>query len=161
MTDQIIVRTAVKDDIENIVELWWILEADHQKRDEFYWENIDEGGARQIYEKFITENIKSKSIFLYVAEINNEVCGFIHGVILDKAPVYEITRAGRVNEIVVSSSHRKKGVAKALLSALENKFKEQGLLVMDLMVDVENPEAAALYKSFGMYPREYHMIRKL
>ncbi len=161
MTKEILVRKALLDDINNIVDLWWVLMSEHQKRDDFYWANADEKKARLIYDKFLRDCFVSKDNFLFMAITDDEVSGFIHGVIIDKAPVYELSRAGRVNEIVVSPSHRKKGVARVLLSGLEDEFKKQGLLVMDLMVDIDNPGALALYRSFGMYTREYHMIKKL
>ena len=68
---------------------------------------------------------------------------------------------GRVATLAVNTRFRRKGLGRKLVKGLESEFRKMGLPAMDLMVDYNNPEAQALYKSEGFYEREFHLVKRL
>ncbi|GGL37803.1 N-acetyltransferase [Planomonospora parontospora subsp. antibiotica] len=65
-------------------------------------------------------------------------------------PVDEAT--GEVKRMYVAPGHRRRGVARSLLEALEDLARSQGRTVLRLATGHLQPEALALYRSCGYEP---------
>lgn len=90
-------------------------------------------------EAAILDEAASGSVFLVAEE--TDVIGYISCKL--------ILGEGYINNIAVDSSHRKKGVAKALLSQLKHIAKQKGADFLTLEVRKSNLPAINLYSSFG------------
>ncbi len=91
-------------------------------------------------ESFLSELNKPTS-HLFVATDNNEVVGYaVLDLVLDE---------GSLLIIAVDKNHRKKGIAKALISVLEDVAKEKELSFITLEVRASNESAINLYTSQG------------
>jgi ribosomal protein S18 acetylase RimI-like enzyme len=81
-----------------------------------------------------------------VARINDEVVGFIIGLIHFAA---NGTRAGHVYTLDVAMKHRRKGIGLRLLKDLEEKFIEKGAKASYLETRMDNLAARELYHKQG------------
>lgn len=91
-------------------------------------------------ESQIAEEIERSIAVFYVAECDGEVCGYVSGeVTADEC---------EISNIAVSELHRRKGVGKALLTALLDEVALNVTSVF-LMVRDGNTPAIALYQSLG------------
>lgn len=91
-------------------------------------------------ESQIAEEIERNPVF-YVAECDGEVCGYVSGEIA--ADECEISN------IAVSEPRRRKGVGKALLTALLNELAARQVKSVFLLVRDGNVPAIALYERMG------------
>jgi ribosomal protein S18 acetylase RimI-like enzyme len=58
-----------------------------------------------------------------------------------------------VDALITARDHRRRGVARALLSAAEDRARARGVAWLALDTDVDNTKARALYESFGFVAR--------
>jgi len=98
---------------------------------------------------FLLDNPSSVSL---VALVNNEIAGFIIGLIYD----WGREKIGHIVTLDVALKHRRKGVGMKLLKDLELKFKEMGVDSCYLEVRADNKAARRLYRSLG-----YKRVRTL
>jgi len=91
---------------------------------------------------YLLENSKSISL---IAQIDNEIAGFIIGLIYDHGTI----RTGQVYTIDVAIKHRRKGVGLELLKGLEQRFVENGVEICYLEARRENVAALELYRKHG------------
>jgi len=80
-----------------------------------------------------------------VAKVDNEILGFIIGMIEDNGGV----TVGHVYTIDVVPKHRRVGVGLKLLSELEQLFIERGAKISYLEVRIDNKAARELYRKQG------------
>lgn len=83
---------------------------------------------------------------ILVAELNGEVVGYIHAVDYDLlyAPHYK-----NIMGIAVSPDHRRQGIGKALITAVEKWARETGASAVRLCSGEERTDAHEFYKSLG------------
>lgn len=98
---------------------------------------------------FLLESPRSVSL---VALVNDEIAGFIIGVIYD----WKKEKMGHVFTIDVAVKHRRKGVGLRLLRDLEQRFRERGVNSCYLEVRIDNEAAQRLYRAYG-----YEEVRRL
>jgi ribosomal protein S18 acetylase RimI-like enzyme len=97
--------------------------------------------------------MKSQSDLILVAEMNGKVVGYIWG----RVEKVMKEKSGKVQEIIVTSQQRGKGIGKALMKQMLNFFKEKGCIISETEVFVENVAAIKAYESAGFKKREYKM----
>ena len=96
--------------------------------------------------------LKSPVAVSFLAKENNEIVGFIIGLVYENAD----KRIGRIFTIDVAPAHRRKGVGIRLLKRTEKEFVDLGVKVCYLEVRADNVAAKQLYKKVG-----YKKIRVL
>ena len=74
------------------------------------------------------------------------------GAIVGYAALSGVLDEGSLDNIAVAPEHRRRGVADALLSALEAMGREKGLSFITLEVRASNGAAIALYEKHGFAP---------
>lgn len=143
------IRKACKEDIPEIVELWWDMMQYHKK----YQEKIYKPKPRKKFDKIVTSKIKKdlkkQDTILLVAE-EKEIIGFI----LAKTEKEEYKRfkhdlRGYVGELIVKKENRNKGTGKALLQKALQELKKKGVTLTDIYVDKRNKRAIKLYEKTG------------
>ncbi len=92
-------------------------------------------------EKMFIEEINGKFSHYYVAEEDGKAIGYMG--------MWSLSGEGHITNIAISTSHRRKGYAKALLSHFTDIAKKENLEFMTLEVRASNIPAIALYESFG------------
>ena len=159
--DKIIVRKAEARDLDAMVDVWWQMVSEHEGRDPDYWRNLPEAESRKRFRDWKEKLITQENHFHLVAEIHGKVAGFIYGHVLERPRVMKTSPIGRVDEVAVDREFRGQGAGQAMLSALAEELRKQGLPLVELMVDTDNPVAQALYEKAGFYIRQQQMIKKL
>ena len=90
----------------------------------------------------LLENPKGISL---IAQIDNEIVGFIVGLIYDR----DTTRRGHVCTIDVAIKYRRRGVGLRLLEELERVFLKRGVKICYLEARLDNVAALDLYRKHG------------
>lgn len=93
----------------------------------------------------IAQLLTSYNSISLVAKENNEIIGFIIGMIILENNV----SAGHVLTIDVEPTHRRKGVGVKLLKEIEKIFKTKGVKVCCLEAREDNVPALNLYRKLG------------
>jgi GNAT superfamily N-acetyltransferase len=125
------IREMTRDDIEAIMPLMIQLG---------YEVNIDELGRR-----FGTV-ISTAGHHLLVCEQEGHILGFCH---MFARPALEKPPEAIVQSLVVDVEARSDGVGRALIGAVENWAKQQGLASVSLSSQVDREDAHAFYDSLG------------
>lgn len=101
----------------------------------------------------------------WVAEAEGSIVGFVYGYFKDVPGEvlerWKATKVGHVTLMAVASSHRKKGIGKALLAKLLEEFKAAGANMVLLDCPAEAADAKKLYEKMGFEPRFYGMRKRL
>ena len=103
------------------------------------WPLSDEG--REYFKNAIKES------FVVVAEIENQVVGYLLGEESD-IPYYNFKIAELCN-MCIDSNYRKQGVGNALYKEFERFYNEQGISHFIVTASFKNESAKAFYKKMG------------
>lgn len=94
--------------------------------------------------KQFQETLESKHIFYIVAEINDEVIGFLVASMLPtEVEIYNL---------VVSSAYKRQGIGKGLINDVKRMMRVNGVTELYLEVRVSNKPGILLYKHLGFQP---------
>ena len=93
-----------------------------------------------------------------IAYVDDNPAGFLCGEICHSM-CYE-TLHGEVGELFVHEEYRKQGVAKRLISQIENEFKKVGICTVDIATSVENLSAQVFYAGCGYTGKTKFIYRK-
>ncbi|MBC7814370.1 MAG: GNAT family N-acetyltransferase [Burkholderiales bacterium] len=143
------IRPLVRDDVDALAALWGQLIIYHQALDPSL-PGPARNGARRYAQRLI-ERIDDRETLTLVADIDGEVVGFALGMVVDLAPdVFAQEKSGFLADIFVNEDHRRHGIGRALVEALERWFNdEHELQHYEWHVAAQNPEARAFWQSIG------------
>lgn len=110
------------------------------------------------YSKWLKKISKSNDARVFVLEDNKVVVGFIVGLIHDRDSYWKIS--GVIDDLYILKDYRSLGFGKKLVSKLLAFFKKSGCKYSKLNVDLLNPVAIKLYKSYGFKETMFKMIKK-
>lgn len=137
-----VIRKAKTKDFDSILKLQLELEDTEVKFDSNLIERCyDKKDGR-------TRLIKSKTQIFLVAELNNEIVGFIDGRIMDEAIWYK-EKVGILEHICVKKENRRNNVASKLLMEFESRLISMGTKYIQILAFPNNKPAMDLYKKFG------------
>lgn len=119
------------------------------------------------YDKNINENfvvkdwysttIDNKNRVTFVATVEGEAIGFIHGFIKEEAGIVVNHTVVKLDALYVKSKNRKQGVGTALIEKFKKWSNEIGAKYIDLSVLVDNHSTVELYRKNGFVPLESYM----
>jgi ribosomal protein S18 acetylase RimI-like enzyme len=93
--------------------------------------------------------------FLLLAYVEDEPVGFISGI----ETVHPDKGAEMfLNELAVATAFRRRGIGKALVTALRDLARERGCLAMWVLTDHDNDAARATYESAGSTAGTSHVM---
>ena len=77
-------------------------------------------------------------------------------------PVFErAAPACRVTTLVVSSGHRRRGIARALMGAVEERAREHGCFRLEATTRPSRPEATPFWLAAGFEERPRRLVKRL
>lgn len=147
--DKINIRPAVKADAAKIAQLWEALVDYHQQLDADLPKAALDGGVLYA-ERLFSGAYDETNLGIFVAELDNEIVGYVLGAVLDLIPdMFMQERCGFLADIFVEAPYRRCGVGKALVAALRVWFKERGLRHYEWYVASRNPAGHAFWQKMG------------
>ena len=97
---------------------------------------------------------------VFIARVNGEPAGFICAQI-KRSMCYRVPSA-ELTEMFVAPPHRRKGVASALICALEAELSSRGITEITILTGNDNLPAQALYAAMGYEPSgELHLEKEI
>jgi ribosomal protein S18 acetylase RimI-like enzyme len=141
MDKKMIIRDAQKKDFDDVIRI------DAEISIAWYGTVIDKNAYwKELFDYYVLRE-KDKRFFL-VAELNNEVAGFVIG----EARAWEFGSplCGWVFAVEVSSRKRTLGVGQQLFTEICHRLNQIGVSTIRTMVDIENKETLSFFRSQGM-----------
>ena len=111
--------------------------------------------------KFVRKQLKSRKNFIYLAEHKTKIIGFARGKVEDNPPIFQVKKAGVINDLFVEKEYRGKGIRAELTSVLLKEFSKRNLKFIKLTVDVRNLAAIERYRKFGFKDFQLKMVKNL
>jgi len=149
------IRKAKKEDIESIHKLDRESVKYHKKFDRDFY-SISEKWWK-IKKDSCLKAIENPANLILVSEINGKVVGYIWGFVETSIK----NKIGRIQELIVTSRQRGKGIGKELINQMLNFFKEKKCIISEIEVSVNNLPTVQVYERLGFKKREYKMQIKL
>ena len=78
-----------------------------------------------------------------------KIVGYIWGIL--KQPI-DTRCVGQINELVVATSHKRKGIGRQLFQSCIGWFRSQNVQWVEISFNVQNPEASAFWAQMGFKP---------
>ncbi len=157
MTD-VHVRAMTKDDLTRVGELAGALVRLHHGWDArrfFLVEGVEEG-----YRWFFSRELGKPGVVLLVAEVDGVIAGYVYGSLEERDWAKLLDAHGAIHDVYVADSHRRSGVARALMQAAIAALEGQGVGRVVLSSATPNTQAQALFSSMGFRPTMIEMTRE-
>ena len=147
------IRSAKKEDIKDIQDLRYLL-AKYEK-DLGLNIVVPEWGYTEAGEKDLDYFLNQQ--YIYVAEENEQIVGFITAEVLKKKVWYNV-QLGSINNIFVLEEYRGKGIGKALMKTMMNTLQDVGITNIQLEAYSKNSKAIKFYEKLGFEKCNVQML---
>ena len=146
-------RKAKKEDMEDIQDLRYLL----AKYDKSLGLDIvvTEWGYTEVGKKDLEYFLNQQ--YIYVAEENQKIVGFITAEIFKKKVWYSV-QLGSINNIFVLEEYRNQGIGTALMKTMMNALKEVGITNIQLDTYNKNSKAIKFYEGLGFEKCNVQML---
>ena len=142
------IRPAFASDAVAIGKLWEKLVDYHQALDEAMPRATLDGAA--IYARNLGSRLEDSHTQVFVAEEDGRIVGYVLGVIVDLVPeMFEQEAGGFLADIFVEEAYRGRGIGRALVEAMRNWFRDNGLNHYEWHVSAMNADALAFWEALG------------
>jgi len=142
----ITLRTATIDDLDSLVELWWESSHYHQDLDpRFQYATDAENASRE----FITKQLESDDSCHWVAQVDDDIVGYVEAMVIMRPPIHEERRTGFLGSIYVKSDARQKGIGTKLWYLARDWLVTKEIATISLSVAAQNPQAIKFWKKFN------------
>jgi ribosomal protein S18 acetylase RimI-like enzyme len=140
------VRPGGRDDAAGAARLWMRSAEEHALYDPLYATAPD---AEKIMRRFLADLSTSSHSYLFVAEADGEVIGFLSGELREGSPAFKPKTWATVEDIYVAPDYQSLGIGHALLEACQKWAKEKGADGVSLQVATSNVRARKFYEALG------------
>jgi ribosomal protein S18 acetylase RimI-like enzyme len=142
----ITIRTATKDDLPAIKELWKEFMDFHKERDPFF-SRVDD--AHEDFGLFMKGNINKDDWLVLVATDGDRVIGYGTATVMSYPPIYQDPRYGYIQDIAVTEAYRSQGVGRQIFEQMGKWFQEKDVSRLELEIAVTNEVSAAFWQRMG------------
>lgn len=149
MTENIIIRKAVVEDIPSILELWKEMMDFHKERDRIF--SRSETG-HEGFAGYVKGLIASETSHVVIAETDKEITGYCLAMIEPYPPVLEMKEYGLIQDIAVTKKYRRYGIGQKLLEEARNWFSEKGIRRIEARVATTNTISTGFWAKMGLKP---------
>jgi len=108
--------------------------------------------GRGTYRSYLRERIDTKHSAVLVACADDGVVGYVVGGSGLRAPFFAVREVGMIYDIAVAPRWRRRGVARALVDTLTERFREWGLPHAQVSFSPHNQMASSFWPSLGFTP---------
>jgi ribosomal protein S18 acetylase RimI-like enzyme len=155
----VLVRPAKPEDLPAVSRLAAELVRMHHRLDPprfMLIEPVEDG-----YQWFFSREIKRKAARILVAEDQGAIVGYAYATLEERNWNDLLDACGKLNDIYVDGSARRRGVARALVDATFAWFRERNAPRVVLLSAWQNPEAHAFFESLGFRKTMVEMTAEL
>lgn len=157
--ENIQIRLATNSDIPAIMELWQDLMAFHQPLNIFFELCSD---AKEKFQTYLQSNIQNtEKAHIFVADGNNQIVGYMMGVIINTAPVFKISQIGEIMDAFVAIDFRRQNIGENLFNALKNWFQIKKVDRVDVNIAAGNPLSSQFWTKMGFKPLLHHLYQEI
>ncbi|MHA1964666.1 MAG: N-acetyltransferase family protein [Candidatus Thorarchaeota archaeon] len=143
--DKLILRAATLDDMDSLVELWWESAHYHEELEPRFQYTSD---AEKATREFMSKQTESEDACFWVAQIEDDIVGYIEAMVTEKPPIFVHRTIGHVGSIYVKPEARRKGIGSSLWNLARDWLVEKGVPTINLWVASQNPKALEFWKKF-------------
>ena len=153
----LVIRPAIADDFEDLVELDWSSAAHHVSIDPEFYQLPD----REASAAFLRRRLADPNRQVLVAVVDGAVVGMVEVVLVDDPRPGSIIRPVRTADLGISvlDDWRRKGIGRALMAAAEASARQRGASRMVLDMSAANVDALQFYRSLG-YVEHGRLLRR-
>ncbi len=153
------IRLATTSDIPAIMELWNDLMAFHQPLNSFFELCSD---ANEKFLTYLQSNIQNtEKAHVFIADVNNQVIGYMMGVILNTAPVFKISQVGEIMDAFVTKEFRRQNIGELLFNELKTWFQIKNVNHIDVNIAVGNSLSSQFWAKMGFKPLLHHLYQNV
>ena len=156
MTD-VHVRAMTKADLTRVGELAGALVRLHHGWDTRRFFLVD--GVEEGYRWFFSRELGKPGVVLLVAEVEGVIAGYVYGSLEERDWAKLLDAHGAIHDVYVADTHRRGGVARALMQSAIAALEGQGASQVVLSSATPNTQAQALFASMGFRPTMIEMTR--
>ena len=140
------IRPGRREDAEAAARLWVQSAEEHTAHDRIY---ATAPGAERVMRRFLADLASSGHSFLFVAQSDERVVGFISGELREGSPTFRQRTWASVDDVFVEADHRNLGIGRALLEGVEAWAKERRADGISLQVAAANARGRKFYDELG------------
>lgn len=141
------IRPARPGDLERLLDLWEALQDNGSRADVRYRPTDD---ARAHMRDYIRGSWFRQEPFPHtLVWEDTEVVGFVSGFARIAVPVVDLTPSVRIGDLFVAPSHRRQGVARALVTAFLERAATAGFPRSEVGTLTADPRAVAFWRAMG------------
>ncbi len=140
-------RPATAADLGAIVQRWRELMEVHERIDPVLY--ATEAHASGTYRAFLRRQLDDKRGVLLVAEADGRIVGYLVGGFGRRAPMFSVREVGMIFDLVVSPTHRRRGLGERLVEVAEAEFRRMGLRYSQVNFAPTNESAAGFWPKQG------------
>ena len=144
--ENVTIRDWRRQDLEQVVDLWFQLTRYVNPMDGFYRIMPD---ARDKYRGYLERVLGDRNYAVFVAEIDDRVVGFAMGRINRAPSVVLPNTVGYIENIFIAEGQRGDGCGTALCERLFVWFRERGIDHVELFYQMANKGAEAFWRKMG------------
>lgn len=148
-----VIRKAEPKDTKEANNLLTMLIRDEKQYDPSINENC-------VISRFYEDMISNDSNILLVAEIDNEIIGYLYGYIVDNGNTY-LDKVSKLDALYIIKEYRKNKIATKLINEFKSWSLKNGVKYIELQVLNDNTSAVNLYKKEGFRSFKSTLINKI
>lgn len=154
-----IIREADFQDIDQVTILGKDLLDLHATFDWTYY-TLEENFS-PLFSDWVRNQLHSPHQVMYVAELENQVIGFISGFIKSLYPWFKVKKVGHVSYLAIAPTFRKQHIGKQLEQKLYVWFKEKNVEYVEVYTDEKNGIGGSAWTSYGYLPFKKYLRKKI
>jgi ribosomal protein S18 acetylase RimI-like enzyme len=159
MSIRLKIRRAKASDAEQLAKLYLQFWVPHKKVDPLLEFEKKSTLKKQI--EFAKKDVNKKGNYIFVAEQDEKLIGFIEFFIKKNCACFKIKKYGYLNAITTHKGYRGKGVARALTNVALKFFKSKGIKYVRTNVYNSNDVAMKTWTKLGFKPQSMFFIKKI
>lgn len=144
------IRRATQRDLSRLAALFAGLLSHHDLGDGRFERASDSAGAEDALRSLLAGRLKAQGSLVLLHEVED---GQLDGLCLSslrvRPPLFEETRRGEIEQLVVRSEARRRGVGSALVEQACTWMRQAGAAAVDVQVARSNAEGQAFWRALG------------